>query len=195
MRLYILSSPRAGSKYTQEVARVHGVTLAHEVETGVDSDGLVGFPHDLIRESGDYQSAIELATSKGRLIHLVRHPLRVISSLQTCTKMIAEDNLPEAYGFDTQESDPFLVRIMKFWLGWNEALYVAAQAHLRVEDVPCDAFIEEIGAGFRSLPLPPTNTNTRAGQFKPLEWEELRAADDALAWKIARMTARLGYLP
>ena len=126
------------------------------------------------------------------IFHQVRHPLRVIASLDTIMKpswkFIAQNiKLPEGS----------LRRRMKFWVTWNKLCEKQATFRYRIEDINNELPKICKLLGIKQQEAPPidkkVNTRKHVAKYAVPTWESLRKANAPLAAQIAEMSKRYGY--
>ena len=187
---------RSGTAHIAQVLRHLGVLVKHEE---VDVDGLVSWYAGYDVERGLVPHHIkkwqDVRGSFGTIktFHLVRHPLHCISSSQTHSDGAWKHAAYLLPGIDTL---PTVERCMFYWLLWNQECEKHADLRMQVEQVPsrfttfCEFFDVERDDSALAVPR---STNTRAGQYKPLTWEDLYAENDGLAARVEEQAVRYGY--
>jgi hypothetical protein len=122
------------------------------------------------------------------ILHQVRHPLNVISSLQAIHNrswMFIQDHI-DLNGLSELE------RRMKFWLSWNDICESVADLTYRVED------IERVSLRIsRIIGIPYTksdvDTTTNSRKHDILTWRDLRAANHDLCHEVIGRATKYGY--
>jgi len=116
----ILAVPRSGTAYTAKVCQLIGLDILHETKIG--KDGVVSWKHiGEIHDVNDY----------GVILHQTRHPLKVISSMQTI--MISSWKYISNYIDIEYNQKPLLLRCIQTYVLWNEMIARKAQWQYQVE--------------------------------------------------------------
>lgn len=130
---------RSGTLYMRKVFEVFGYDIGHE---GLREDGITSWyivdPHHWNITDGYIKKRKEACCRQRVYIHLVRNPLKVISSFRRC------EALPNRAALDFfrrsmpryNELDP-ISHIAKYWIEWNKAAEVLFRFDevVRVEDM------------------------------------------------------------
>jgi hypothetical protein len=188
-RLLVVACGRSGTRYASKVLRAAGMDVGHE------RDGVHG--------RGDWRmahaSAGELA-SYGVVLHQARHPLRVVESFHSASKV----SWGVILGADPRIASPSLLsRCVRYWVLWNEAAEALAEWTYRVEDmeevvqrIALECGVEVDLSGFGDVPV---TDHTRRGSRKhghkipSLGMDEVRGADPGMAERLEEMASRYGY--
>ena len=203
--ILITGHPRSGTSYTAALLRLAGLDVGHET---IRKDGTVSWlhiaqnggsvswlPKDIEGVSWETKEKEVLAEKWDTLIHLVRNPLRVISSAQTLSNEAFD------YMFATLNKKPegdmrCLRWYMWAWLNWNEYIETKISKRFRTEDLCKDnpeklnEFLKLTG-GSMPKEMPPKNTNSRA--HKMYTWLDLELEDKELCDKIKIKAKEYGY--
>lgn len=131
------------------------------------------------------------------VIHLVRHPLKVISSVTQITDGIWDfvGSRAKHHGIQWNPlDDPHPIRGMKLWLLWNLFAEELADYRIRIEELPeiFPALLEKIGMPPMPMPEIPRDTNTH-NPTEHFTWYGLDKADGVLCYQIMRTAERYGY--
>jgi hypothetical protein len=170
-----------------------GYDFPHE---RVGKDGAASWKHivtgTFINRKGNRKSEI---CSEGftSILHVVRHPLKVISSMQTFGPATWR-YMGEHAAIDTEA--PVLIRGMQAWVEWNRLVERRAHWRFQIENLPSqfDEFCRQAGIPARSMPVvPDTAADSRAKRYRPVTWEKLRAADAFQAELVREMATAYGY--
>ena len=162
-----------------EITQSHGVsswimcTRAKHVPWAVDSRRRINFSH---------------------IFHQVRHPLKVISSVQTegepSWKYILK-YIPEI-----KKEDPRIVKCAKYWYYWNLKAEQQAEWTYQVEKIEqvWDEFCLRLGRKLDRSQLKTVPHNINARSHAEFTWEDLRAQlDPDLFYNIQQLAQRYGY--
>lgn len=171
----IAACPRSGTTYTAEVFQRIGLDVGHEE---LKSDGCVSWAHG--RHEGIWRC----------ILHQVRHPIKVISSLRTVKWYDQERWVP----FDELPKES-VTRRATFWLWmnlWIEGLNPVYR--YRVEDMTSewDTICRFLDIEPCSLPDVSVTTNTRVNP-EPVTWKDIKDRDTSLFDGIVSMGIRYGY--
>ena len=180
-KLLVIGCPRSGTLYTAEFLRALGVRVKHE---SLGRDGSVGWLYAVQPpgESEDY----------GRVWHVVRDPLRTISSLALFTR-----TLWRVIGHWVKLPRHPLRRRMAFWIEWNRLAERRADWRFRVEDLRAGrrAFAEALARlGIpKATPAPAVARDTNTRPHPVVTWADLDAASPALARQVRDLAIEYGY--
>jgi len=176
--IVITGCARSGTKYISEVLKKAGKDVGHWNTGG--SDGI----------ASDLVAPWELRGAT--ILHQVRHPLHQIASMQTALRHTW--NYIAAM-LDFNGTDSVLRYCMRYWLKWNKLVAEKACLTYRVEDIDTswDEIKQLLGLDGVKLPAVPKDTNSRKGHYKPVGWDELKAADTELAKAIFKQALEYGY--
>lgn len=124
--IIITGCGRSGTKYISKLCQSNGIDIGHE---DYGTDGIVSW----------YLAPSLTPPSGVSILHQVRHPLKVISSMTTALDKSWNyiSNFVH-FGLD----DSLLLKCMKYWHDWN--MYVEDKANYRYR-------IEDIGVEFPKL--------------------------------------------
>jgi hypothetical protein len=191
--LLVAGCPRSGTHYTAALLQHLGLRVAHEA---VREDGTVSWVHIT---SGTYvvpeRNRSKEVSNEGfdRILHQVRHPLKVISSMQTLRKC-SWDYMARHISLDTRAPVP--VRAMKAWVEWNKLIEKKASWRFQIERIK-DVFPEFLNqAGIQPVAypvLPHEARESRTHRYNPLDWGHLIYSEPSLAREVAAMASRYGY--
>ena len=166
---------RSGTGYMAALLTAAGCPVGHE------KDG----PNGQVSWRLGASNREELA-AWSPVVHLVRQPLRCISSCQTFqenTWKWIETVAPEI-----PFSDPLPVRCMKYWLHWNLRAGKVADFRVRLEDL-----YEGLGYTILTDEHVPVDTNSRRGEYTPITIDQLIAADPATFAAVNLLATSYGY--
>ncbi len=189
--LLVTGCGRSGTHYTSELLKRLGLDVPHE---RVGRDGAASWKHIV---SGTFvyvgkHREVEIDGSGfTRVLHQVRHPLKVIASMQTFSASTWQFM---AKFIELDLAGPPVRRAMQAWVGWNRLVEPRARWRFRIEALAdCfDRFCTEAGLPVQPLPeVPHAAKDSRTSRFRPLRWEDLAALD--ARWAAAVRELALGY--
>lgn len=191
--LLITGTGRSGTHYLSHLMCAMGLDFPHE---RVGKHGTASWKHivtgTFINRKGDRQTEI---CSEGfeRILHVVRHPMKVISSMQTfgpaTWRFMAEH---AAVDLDA----PLPIRGMQAWLEWNRIIEMRAHWRFQIETLPeqFDEFCRQAEIPLQPMPTVPDNVaDSRVKRYRPLSWRELRDHDEVQAERVRDMANAYGY--
>lgn len=127
------------------------------------------------------------------IIHQVRHPLKVIASMQTFSDSTWH-YMAEFIELDLKR--PPVVRAMQAWTGWNALIESKADWRFQIEQIK-ECFPElcrHVGLTTREFPeIPFAVRDSRTERYEPLELRDLITADPGLSEQIETLAERYGY--
>lgn len=159
----IMGHPRSGTCYMAALLRAFGYDVAHESDMGADGISSWLFAGCDNPRWGPDPWNYEFENR----IHVVRHPLKVLSSVLQCVEQGVQEIMAREAGIDPEMPAPR--RVVKVYLRWHERI-VCRKPNLRmkVEDAP-----EAIAGWLKRDPdpdkLPPTDLNRRKDKVGGLE--------------------------
>lgn len=171
-----------------------GLDVPHE---SVGRDGAASWKHVV---SGSFERIGKRrppATIDGEgfavILHQVRHPLKVIASMQTFgistwTFM--------AQHIELDPKAPKAVKAMQAWVGWNRLIETKAKWRFQIEalDAVFPEFCRRVGVAPQPLPeVPPEARDSRTRRYRPLDWRDLVDADAGLAEATRALALEYGY--
>jgi hypothetical protein len=170
-----------------------GFDVPHET---VGKDGTASWKHIVsgtflnVKKNQGHQICSEGFT---RILHMVRHPIKVISSMQTFSA--------STWGYMAQHAPvdldaPAARRGMQAWVSWNQLVEKRAHWRFQIESLSSqfDEFCRQAGIPVRAMPqLPPSATDTRVKRYKLLDWQHLAATDASLAEQVREIANGYGY--
>lgn len=202
--LLILACPRSGTKYIFRLLRALGMKAWHErLPPGGADDSVVGWRYAALSRSWCVHLREECPNpgSFGRVIHQVRHPLRVLATLPTIGDWDwIRSVLPDL------PSMTDLRLYAEFWLQWNALCAEQAEWTYCVEDLRPGTETMRRMLGVVGLPadtpIPaiPTDVNTRrhsprfADAIHQPTWGELVGLDKRLAARVRERAREYGYV-
>lgn len=188
--LMVIGCGRSGTKFTSTLFKKNGIDIGHESlgEDGIASWCLV--PDTYLSIYGP--SFLKLKRYRMPVVHQVRHPLKVIASMQTANKYSWQfiSNFIKIGRFDST-----IKKCMKYWYYWNLLSEKKAQYRYKVEEIQ-QSFTKLCEIGDFSLDAEckydvSKSTNTR--EHSELTVNDLYLRAPLLTRKIIRMARRYGY--
>lgn len=191
--LLITGCGRSGTHYTARLLQEMGLDIPHEA---VGKDGAASWKHTapgvFVYIGKNRESVIDTA-GFDRVLHQVRHPLKVIASMQTFSDS-SWAYMAKSIELDLA-ADP-VVKGMQAWIGWNQLAGKQARWRFQIEQLKdrFPEFCEHAGLPVRPLPeVPPAAKDSRTDRYDPLYWEDLVAADARLAEAVRALALDYGY--
>jgi hypothetical protein len=187
----IIGCGHSGTFYASEVFQHLGIDVRHEL---VGGDGIAGWNYTHLLPSQFPEFGLP---QDSVVLHQVRHPLKVISSVQS---MLPETWIDiaarvQARGYNWNPlDDPHPVRGMKYCLFWNYMAEGIADYRYRVEDMESElsVILEILGIPGAPMPNIPKTMNKHEYDHT-FSWEELHAANGFLYEKIRELSKEYGY--
>lgn len=184
LKFLVTGTGRCGTQFVSQYLQKKGLDVRHE---SMGQDGVAAWELTIRRPL--YVKAPDGLPMFDRVLHLVRHPLKVIASLQSFK--------PRSWKYICRNSpcmqkDPLLLRCMKHYHYWNLMGESLANRTMRVEDFS----MKTVGDFFEfdgPEPEIPRNVHSRSESFEPVSWAKLRETDEGLTDLIRRQCARYGY--
>lgn len=191
--LLVTGCGRSGTHYTSELLKRLGLDVPHE---RVGRNGAASWKHIV---SGTFvyvgkRREVEI-DSRGftRVLHQVRHPLKVISSMQTFSASTWQFM---AKFIELDLAAPPVRRAMQAWVGWNRLIEPRARWRFQIEQLAAqfDRFCTEAGVPVQPLPeVPPAAKDSRTDRFAAVGWEDLAALDAGWAEAVRELALEYGY--
>jgi hypothetical protein len=191
--LLITGCGRSGTHFTSELLRQMGFDVPHE---HVGKDGTASWKHVV---SGTFvyigKNREVKIDSDGftHILHQVRHPLKVIASMQTFSDSTWHYM---ARFIDLNLKASPVHRAMQAWVGWNELVESKASWRFKIEDLPSnfEVFCEKAGLPVQVIPeVSHKAKDSRTDRFSAVYWEDLVELDLKLAECVREMALRYGY--
>ena len=192
----IIGTTRSGTKYMSKVFDRAGLHVGHEkfMRNGISSFALSAGYRLMGRKfmrGGSFRD-LHKVYKVFRVVHLVRDPLKAISSMQT------EDNfVTSIVEYDGRTP---LFRTMKHWYQWNCMAEQLSVARFKVEEIPetFETILSLLGFRKKRRLINPywfvnTQENTREGNYIPRSWDDLYGEDEHLADLIWAKAVQYGY--
>lgn len=206
-RIAITSCPYSATKYTARLLQKLGLDIGHE---RYEADGIVSWQH-IHMSKADFVA--DGFSSDMSLLHQVRHPLMVISSLrqihvgyshpatkQNIWAVIKEATESMNTGWDIANETAPRDKVknplpwMRLWYWWNKVGAEKADAVYGVEYLPnkWGCFLDTLGLDSVVMPTIGKTIN-RKKTCKILSWDELYDTDPDMTLAILDLAAQFGY--
>lgn len=206
-RIAITACPYSGTKFTKTLLCQYGLDIGHEV---YGADGIVSWSHAHMTKRDFIADGF---SDDMTLLHQVRHPLMVISSLralhngsthpdchQSIWEMIIERTEYMKLPWDiTGEAPPSpkdeaLLPWMKLWYWWNKHCSEKADLWYRVEEIESSwSWLRwEIGVGDVEYRETRKDINRKKTSIIK-SWNDLYDEDAELTGEILRLAGKFGY--
>lgn len=191
--LLITGCGRSGTHYTARLLQEMGLDVPHE---HVGKDGAASWKHivsgTFVYIGKNREAEID-STGFDRILHQVRHPLKVISSMQTFSDS-TWSYMAKFIELDLKAKP--VKRAMQAWVRWNRLIEGKAQWRFQIEQLKeqFDEFCRQAGLPVQALPhVPHEAKDSRTARFKPVEWNDLVKIDEALAHEVRSLALEYGY--
>lgn len=191
--LLVTGTGRSGTHYTSELLKQMGYDVPHEA---VGKDGAASWKHIVSGEFvyiGKNREAEIDSTGFTRILHQVRHPLKVIASMQTFS------DSTWAYMAKFIELDAGLCpirRSMQAWVRWNEFIEPKADWRFQIEELKdvFPEFCKHAGIPTVEMPkVPERAKDSRTKRYNPLTLADLAKKDARLALEVEALANRYNY--
>ncbi len=191
--LLITGCGRSGTHYTSAVLKQIGLDVPHE---RVGADGAASWKHivsgTFVYIGKNREEKID-SSRFTRTLHQVRHPLKVIASMQTFSDSTWQ--YMEKYIELDLKGNP-IKSAMQAWISWNELVELKATWRYKIEDLQScfEKFCENAGLPVQPMPQVPHGAkDSRTDRFDAVYWEDLVALDAGLADRVRQKALRYGY--
>lgn len=191
--LLITGCGRSGTHYTARLLQEMGLDIPHEA---VGKDGAASWKHTapgVFVYIGKNRESLIDTSGFDRVLHQVRHPLKVIASMQTFSDS-SWAYMAKSIELDTRASPVW--KGMQAWVGWNRLAETKARWRFQIEELPSrfPEFCQHAGLPPRSLPeVPHVAKDSRTDRYAPLYWEDLVKTDARLAEAVRTLALEYGY--
>jgi hypothetical protein len=192
--LLITGTGRSGTHFTSELLKKIGYDVPHE---SIGSDGAASWKHvvsgTFVYIGKNREVHID-STGFTRILHQVRHPIKVISSMQTFSKSTW------TYMANFIELDPGgnpALKAMQAYVYWNRLIEEKAHWRFRIEDLEniFPEFCSHAGIPSCEYPkIPHRARDSRSSRYNALSFNELCKTDSNLASMVEELAVRYGYL-
>jgi hypothetical protein len=191
--LLITGCGRSGTHFTSRLLREMGLDVPHE---RVGKDGVASWKHIV---SGTFvylrknrEAEID-STGFDRILHQVRHPLKVISSMQTFSDSTWH-HMAKFIDLDLKAKP--VKRAMQAWVHWNRLVESKAHWRFQIEQLQdrFEEFCQQAGLPVQLMPhVPHEARDSRKARFRPVDWQELKKCDPDLAEEVRQLAVAYGY--
>lgn len=189
--LLITGCARSGTAYISNILQQCGLRIGHEK---TQKDGVSSWIMCVNTKHVPWAVDSRRRLQFTHIFHQVRHPLKVISSVQTegrpSWKYIIK-HVPEIKWEDSP-----LVKGAKYWYYWNLKAETQAEWTYRVEqlDEVWDEFCSRLGKKLDRSQLEQVPHNVNARSHQEVTWEDLQQQlDPDLYQKIRELAQKYGY--
>jgi hypothetical protein len=196
----IIGCGRSGTRFINELFEANGLHIGHEQ---MGKDGIVSWTLVPDTDKRAWMPSIpkgklwvpsfkELAPLNLPIVHQVRHPLEVVSSMQTAKR---RDWWFISRFLDIEKRDSPVLKNMKYWYHWNRMAETKASHTYRIEDIEneFDHLCHIAGFPIRSQFNFGVQKNVNARKHVDVTWDDLRDEDKELARSIRELAGRYGY--
>ena len=191
-RFLITGCSRSGTWYITKVLEMCGLEVAHE---GFARDGIVSW----CALANTYETPWgpgRKGMSFDHIFHQVREPLAAISSIYYTDHepaiVFAEKYLPQI-----TPSDSRLVKVVKFWIYWNQNAEKLAEWTYRIEDIEeiLPIMGEKLGVFLDPLVLNFVDKGTNhRNDYVKFRWREIRAKIPTYLYnELVALSCHYGY--
>lgn len=189
-RILITGCPRGATKYIYVLLRTLGHSVLFEKK---GTRFTVSWKHI---QSGYFENPCpenKIDNNFDKIIHQVRHPLKVIASMTTLWVM-SMNYIGKAVTLPDEiiNRNNTIKNCMVAWIGWNKIIEQKADWRYRIEELP---EVYEEWCKQLEIPITPMpkigEVNTR--KHLNLSWEDLEKIDKQLAEEIKLMARKYGY--
>lgn len=191
--LLITGCGRSGTHFTSELFKQLGLDLPHE---NVGRDGAASWKHIV---SGTFvyigkKREVEIdSTGFTTILHQVRHPLKVIASMQTFSDSTWH-YMAKFIALDLKR--PPVIQAMQAWVGWNGLIEAKADWRFQIEQIK-ECFPDlcrHAGLPPQEFPeVPHAARDSRTARYQPLSFADLVREDAGLAAEVEALAVRYGY--
>lgn len=140
-----------------------------------------------------YFRKMRLDQDFGKIIHQVRHPLKVIASSTTLFDL-SIDHIKKyvAIPEETVHKDQPIKLCMRSWISWNQLIEEKADWRFRLEELHTifPVLCEQLAIPEQPRPALGKRNTRRHSDFT---WADLYQADEDLAAQVQTMSRRYGY--
>lgn len=192
-RILITGCGRSGTHYTSALLKAMGLDVPHEA---VGKDGAASWKHVV---SGTFvyigkNRSVEIDSSGfDRILHQVRHPLKVIASMQTFSDS-TWSYMAKAIELDLGANP--VRKGMQAYVRWNRLIEKSADWRFRIEEIKevFPEFCRQAGIAEQPFPeLPKEVRDSRTKRYRPLAFADLLAEDESLAAELEDLAGAYGY--
>lgn len=193
----------SGTGYIAHLMNLNGIAVTHDA--GLGRHGIVtnacngkevwiyAYGRHDIKEYVQIKIAVQEFV---KVVHVIRHPLKVIGSVLKKWQEWGGLWLHVKEGLDDLDTrDPISIRnAMTYWLSWNEKIENLTEARLRFEDIRADPLplFELIGRRCKRSSDPSSKIGRSGATWYPT-WQDLDASDKDLAARTRSKSLAYGY--
>ena len=191
MNILITANPRSGTHHIARVINAMGHSCTFEKR---NLNGFTSSWKHIV--SGEFEKPCpetKIECKFDKIIHQVRHPLKVIASSMSLWTMSMNYissfmDLPDPI----VNRDNTLLNCMISWIEWNKIIEKKADWRYRIEDIYNiqEEWCEELEIPFQIIPQL-RHSNTR--EHKELTWDDLYNTNKNWAKLVKDMAKRYGY--
>jgi hypothetical protein len=198
--IMIIGCGRSGTKFTNELFEANGFQVGHEQ---LGKDGIVSWTLVPDTDKRAWMPSIpkgklwipsfkELEPLNLPIAHQVRHPLAVVSSMQTAKR---RDWWFISRFLDIEKQDSPILKNMKYWYYWNSMAETKASHSYRIENIEneFDRLCHIATFPIRSQVTFDVKTSVNAREHDDVTWNDLDKEDKELARRIRGLARRYGY--
>jgi hypothetical protein len=194
-RILITGHPRSGTKFTAKMLKRMGYPTSYEGHRLGQKTRFVSSWKHAMPGVFEYRyfRKMQLDQDFAKIIHQVRHPLKVIASSTTLFDLTIDHikkyvDIPE----ETVHKHQPLKLCMRSWIGWNQLIEEKADWRYQLEELRdiFPEFCRQIGIPEQPMPNMGKRNTRRHGDFT---WDDLYREDEALADQVRQMAKRYGY--
>lgn len=189
--LLITGCARSGTAYISQILQECGLKIGHEK---TQKDGVSSWYMCINTKHVPWAVDSRRRLQFAHIFHQIRHPLKVISSVQTegrpSWKYIIK-HIPKI-----KWEDPEFVKCAKYWYYWNLKAQQQAEWTYRVEalDQEWEEFCRRLGKKLDRSKAKHVPHNVTARPHTEITWEDLRLQlDPDLYQKIRELAQKYGY--
>lgn len=194
-KIAIIGCGRSGTKYVSKLFNSIGIKIGHErlEKNGIASWTLV--PYTNVEVWGP--SFYKIRAMGFPIVHQVRNPLKVISSVTTVfSDKKTWDFISEHIPIDNSET--IIHKAMKYWYYWNLMAEKKAKYTYKVEDIEAH-FNDllrigkfEVNTDISSI-FTTVSTKVNSRKHNEISWNDLQKEDYELSQKIYELSSHYGY--
>lgn len=186
LRLLIIGCPRSGTKYAAAYFQKIGHDIGHE---RVGKDGVSSWMFAATDNTYPWGVGKKTDYNFKMIVHQIRHPLQVISSLSTIHN-ISWKFIAKHINLNPELND--IQKRMKMWIEWNKLCESQTNFRYRIENF--DQAVQRICNNLHISYKPAKIVkNLNARNHIDLSWKQLVDADKQLCKEIISMMSRYGY--
>jgi hypothetical protein len=189
--LLITGCARSGTQYASHLLQECGLKIGHEK---VQKDGVSSWVMCMDAKSVPWAMDARRKFRFAHVFHQVRHPLKVIASVQTEGE--PSWRYIRSHIAEIKSDDPPIARGAKYWYYWNLKAQQQSEWTYRVEEIDAvwDQFCQRLGQNLDRSKVDLVSRNVNARQHAEISWEQLEAEIDPELYQNIRLLAQsYGY--